>query len=50
MEESVTSTLLELKIHFYEWCEQLTLDEIIGNEKLRFVIERIERMLFAMGL
>lgn len=49
MNESIISTLADIKSDFYDWCWLLSLDEVASNERLRFAIERIEKMLFAMG-
>jgi len=37
----------ELQQLFYQWCEKLSLDEIVSNRMLRRSIERLERMLLA---
>jgi len=37
--------LNELKLHFYDWCSYLTIDEIVSNEPLIAGIEKLERLL-----
>lgn len=39
--------LNELKLHFYDWCSYLTIDEIVSNEALIAEIENLERILVA---
>ena len=44
------SALKDLKWAFYDWCASLTIDEIVSNEPLIEVIERVERMLVGAEL
>ena len=43
-----TVLLKELKLNFYDWCSYLSIDEVISNESLIVVIEKVERLLIAV--
>lgn len=41
--------ITQVKHNFHTWCGVLSLKEILSNKELMNVIERLERMLIAMG-
>ncbi len=42
------NSVTELKHDFYQWCGLLSVDEILENQDLIRVIERLQRMFLAI--